>query len=316
MSARSADPLATGTHSGAHLPVLSQAVLTGWCGRLDGTYIDCTFGRGGHSGELLRKLDSKAQLLAIDRDPQALEAARQLAKEDSRVTVLDGNFAELLPTLPVASCAGVLFDLGVSSPQLDQAERGFSFQKDGPLDMRMDPRSGVSAADWLASADEVEIADALYHYGEERASRRIAKLIVEQRSQTPLLRTLELADLVASVIPRRGRTHPATKTFQALRIVVNDELGALESGLNSSLEVLEQSGRLAVVSFHSLEDRAVKRFMHGKAKAPPTDRRRPQLDDEFIPELRLRGKFGAERSELAVNARSRSAHLRVAERLR
>ena len=316
MSVQSADAPSRGSHQGAHLPVLPQAVLQGWCGRLDGTYVDCTFGRGGHSQSLLERLDSHARLYAMDRDPQALEDARAAAQKDSRVTVMDGNFAELLPTMAAASCAGILFDLGVSSPQLDQAERGFSFQKDGPLDMRMDPRSGVSAADWLAGATEVEIADALYHYGDENASRRIAKQIVAQRAEAPLLRTLELADLVASVIPRRGRTHPATKTFQALRIVVNDELGALESGLASAMELLEQGGRLAVISFHSLEDRAVKRFMNRKAKAPPADRRRPQLGEDFIPELRLLGKYDADAEELKLNPRSRSARLRVAERLR
>lgn len=316
MSARSADARSTSTSSGVHLPVLPQAVLEGWCGRVDGTYVDCTFGRGGHSRALLERLSDQARLYAIDRDPQALAEARTLAAQDRRVTALDGNFAELLPTLAEASCAGVLLDLGVSSPQLDQAGRGFSFQADGPLDMRMDPRSGVSAADWLASADEAEIADALYHYGEENASRRVAKLIVQQRAQAPLLRTLDLADLVASVIPRRGRTHPATKTFQALRIVVNDELGALESGLHSALQVLEQGGRLAVVSFHSLEDRVVKRFMQSKAKAPPVDRRRPPTGEVFVPELRLLGKYDADAAELAHNARARSARLRVAERLR
>ncbi|MCB1606803.1 MAG: 16S rRNA (cytosine(1402)-N(4))-methyltransferase RsmH, partial [Xanthomonadales bacterium] len=189
-------------------------------------------------------------------------------------------------------------------------------QADGPLDMRMNPRAGVSAADWLASASEAEIADALYHYGEEKASRRIARLIVAQRAQAPLLRTLELADLVASVIPRRGRTHPATRTFQALRIVVNDELGSLESGLESALRVLESGGRLAVISFHSLEDRVVKRFIQARSQAPAVDRRRPPSALEFVPELKALGKYDADQTELALNPRARSARLRVAERLR
>ncbi len=311
-----ATPADLSTNTDGHLPVLPAAVLDGWCGRLDGTYVDCTYGRGGHSRGLLDRLSAAARLYAIDRDPQAVAEARALAEQDRRVTAMDGNFAELLPTFDEASCAGVLMDLGVSSPQLDQGERGFSFQTDGPLDMRMDPRRGQSAADWLANASEAEIADALYHYGEENASRRIAKLIVAQRASAPLLRTLELADLVASVVPRRGRTHPATKTFQALRIVVNDELGALESGLQSALRVLEQGGRLAVISFHSLEDRVVKRFMAARAKAPAVDRRLPPSSEEFVPELRLLGKYEADQAELAANARARSARLRVAERLR
>ena len=315
MSAELADAKSSAADQ-VHLPVLPDAVLRGWCGRVDGAYIDCTFGRGGHSRALLSKLSDRARLYAIDRDPQALAAARALAAEDARVTPMDGNFADLLPQFDEASCAGILLDLGVSSPQLDQAERGFSFQADGPLDMRMNPRAGVSAADWLASASEAEIADALYHYGEEKASRRIARLIVAQRAQAPLLRTLELADLVASVIPRRGRTHPATRTFQALRIVVNDELGSLESGLESALRVLESGGRLAVISFHSLEDRVVKRFIQARSQAPAVDRRRPPSALEFVPGLKALGKYDADQTELALNPRARSARLRVAERLR
>jgi 16S rRNA (cytosine1402-N4)-methyltransferase len=221
----------------------------------------------------------------------------------------------VLPGLPAASWSGVLFDLGVSSPQLDQAERGFSFAKDGPLDMRMDPRRGLSAADWLAQASESDIADALFHYGEERAARRIARLITERRELAPLTRTLELAELVASQMPRQGRIHPATRTFQALRIVVNDELGALERGLDAALELLEAGGRLAVISFHSLEDRAVKRFLQRAAKPPAVDRRRPPSGHEFKPTLRLLGRFEADAAETGSNPRARSARLRVAERV-
>jgi 16S rRNA (cytosine1402-N4)-methyltransferase len=299
----------------AHQPVLCDAVVAGWYTRPDGAYVDCTFGRGGHSRALLARLGPTGRVVGMDRDPQALTEGMALAGADSRFELRDGNFADLLPTLPAAAWSGVLFDLGVSSPQLDQAERGFSFAKDGPLDMRMDPRHGVSAAEWLAQATEAEIADALYHYGEERASRRIARLIVERRELAPLTRTLELADLVASRLPRQGRIHPATRTFQALRIVVNDELGALERGLEAALELLEAGGRLAVISFHSLEDRAVKRFFQRAAKAPAVDRRRPPSATTFSPRLRLLGRIEADQAELACNPRSRSAHLRVAERL-
>ena len=301
--------------SSPHSPVLCQAAVDGWYSRPDGAYVDCTFGRGGHSRALFERLAPDARLIGIDRDPQALAVAAALAAADPRFELRDGNFADVLPTLQVASWSGVLFDLGVSSPQLDQAERGFSFAKDGPLDMRMDPRRGLSAADWLAQASEVEIADALFHYGEERASRRIARLIVERRTLTPLTRTLELAELVASQMPRHGRIHPATRTFQALRIVVNDELGALERGLEAALELLEAGGRLAVISFHSLEDRAVKRFLQRAAKPPAVDRRRPPSGDEFQPRLRLIGRFEADAAETCGNPRARSARLRVAERV-
>ncbi len=299
----------------AHHPVLCAAALAGWFARPDGAYVDCTFGRGGHSRALLARLGPAGRVLGIDRDPQALAEGAALAAADPRFELRDGNFADLLPTLAEASWSGVLFDLGVSSPQLDQAERGFSFAKDGPLDMRMDPRHGLSAAEWLAQATEAEIADALYHYGEERASRRIARLIVERRQLAPLTGTLELAELVASQLPRHGRIHPATRTFQALRIVVNDELGALERGLAAALELLEAGGRLAVISFHSLEDRAVKRFLQRAAKAPPVNRRRPPSATEFCPRLRLIGRFEAGQDEIDRNPRSRSARLRVAERL-
>lgn len=298
-----------------HRPVLAQATVDGWLSRPDGAYVDCTFGRGGHSRALLARLAPAARLVGIDRDPQALEACALLAAEDARFSWLDGNFADCLPTLPTGSWSGVLFDLGVSSPQLDQGERGFSFAKDGPLDMRMDPRRGPSAADWLAEASEAQIADALYHYGEERAARRIARVIVARRAQAPLTRTIELAELVASQLPRGGRIHPATRTFQALRIVVNDELGALERGLESAVELLEAGGRLAVISFHSLEDRAVKRFLQKSARAPAADRRRPVSDQDFVPTLRLLGRFEASAEEQGENPRARSARLRVAERL-
>jgi 16S rRNA (cytosine1402-N4)-methyltransferase len=236
---------------------------------------------------------------------------------DPRVSIFRGSFAELARwDATAAGLDGVLLDLGVSSPQLDVAERGFSFAKDGPLDMRMDPERGESAAQWLAHAGEKEIADVLWTLGEERMSRRIARAVVATRAQRPLERTSQLADLVASVVPRgKDRSHPATRSFQAIRIHVNRELGDLEDGLEAAFLRLKPGGRLAVISFHSLEDRIVKRFMAARAKAPPANRRLPETQ-AFVPTLRLVGdaRKAGER-ELAANPRSRSAVLRVAERI-
>jgi len=253
----------------------------------------------------------------MDKDPEAIAVATQLASEDARVAWRRGSFADLAQwPLADAGLDGVLFDLGVSSPQLDMAERGFSFGKDGPLDMRMDPESGESAAQWLAHASEKEIADVLWMYGDERQSRRIARAIVARRGDTPLLRTAQLADLIASVMPRGdSKIHPATRSFQAIRIFINRELVDLEGGLDAALERLKPGGRLAVISFHSLEDRIVKQFMAKHAKAPPANRRMP-IEIAFTPTLRLiDGAQTAGDAELATNPRARSAVLRVAEKL-
>jgi 16S rRNA (cytosine1402-N4)-methyltransferase len=301
----------------AHVAVLFAEVIEGLAVKADGTYLDGTFGRGGHARGVLALLGPKGRLLVMDKDPEAIAVAERLVAEDARVALRRGSFAELAQwPLAAAGLDGILFDLGVSSPQLDVAERGFSFGKDGPLDMRMDPDAGESAAQWLAHASDKEIADVLWTYGEERQSRRIARAIVARRAETPLLRTAQLADLIAQVMPRGdSRIHPATRSFQAIRIYINRELVDLEAGLDAALESLKPGGRLAVISFHSLEDRIVKQFMAKHAKAPPSNRRMP-VEVAFTPTLRLVG--GAQKAgeaELAANPRARSAVLRVAEKL-
>jgi 16S rRNA (cytosine1402-N4)-methyltransferase len=300
----------------AHVPVLFAQVMDGLQVIEDGIYLDGTFGRGGHARGVLHKLGPGGRLLLMDKDPEAIAAAELAFGDDTRVRIRRGSFAELGQWDAAAELDGVLFDLGVSSPQLDVAERGFSFGKDGPLDMRMDPDAGESAAQWLARADERAIADVLWTYGDERQSRRIARAIVARRAEQPLTRTAQLADLIASVMPRRdSKTHPATRSFQAIRIHINRELADLEAGLDAALARLKPGGRLAVISFHSLEDRIVKQFMNRHAKAPPSNRRLPEAQP-FVPTLQLHGgAIKADADELAGNPRARSAVLRVAEKL-
>jgi len=309
-----------------HLPVLFEQVMEGLQVREDGTYLDGTFGRGGHARGVLQRLGPGGRLLLMDKDPEAIAHAEQAFAGDPRVSILRGSFAAMAGWEATrAGVDGILLDLGVSSPQLDVAERGFSFGKDGPLDMRMDPDSGESAAQWLARAEEADIADVLWNYGEERMSRRIARAIVARREDKPLMRTAELADLLASVIGRKHAAgkkaagkkelHPATRSFQAIRIHINRELADLETGLDAALQCLKTDGRLAVISFHSLEDRIVKRFISSHAKAPPANRRLPALD-AFNPTLTAIGS--AQRAmpeETAANPRARSAVLRVARKL-
>ena len=283
----------------------------------DGAYLDGTFGRGGHARGVLQRLGSGGRLLLMDKDPEAIAVAERAFGGDPRVALRRGSFAAIGQWDAVADgLDGVLLDLGVSSPQLDVAERGFSFGKDGPLDMRMDPDSGESAAQWLARAEEGEIADVLWTYGEERMSRRIARAIVARRATEPLARTSELAELIASVMPRgRHDIHPATRSFQAIRIHVNSELDDIERGLDAAHDALRPGGRLAVISFHSLEDRIVKRFIAARAKAPPGNRRLPEATG-FVPTLRAVGAARkADAAELAANPRARSAVLRVAEKV-
>jgi 16S rRNA (cytosine1402-N4)-methyltransferase len=308
--------------SAVHVPVLFAQVMEGLAVKTEGTYLDGTFGRGGHARGVLQRLGPGGRLLLMDKDPEAIAVAGREFGGDARVAIRRGSFAGLAQwDATNGGLDGVLFDLGVSSPQLDVAERGFSFGKDGPLDMRMDPEAGESAAEWLAHASDREIADVLWTYGEERQSRRIARAIVARRVETPLLRTAQLADLIASVMPRGGddkfgkSRHPATRSFQAIRIFINRELADLEAGLEAAHARLREGGRLAVISFHSLEDRIVKQFMAKHAKAPPANRRMP-VEIAFVPTLRLVG--GAQRAdaaETAANPRARSAVLRVAERL-
>ena len=299
-----------------HSPVLLQAAVDGLNVRAEGAYLDGTFGRGGHAAEILRRLDGRGRLLLIDRDPEAVAVARARFADDARVCVRHANFADMADwELARDGLDGVLLDLGVSSPQLDQAARGFSFMADGPLDMRMDPSQGESAAQFLAHADAERIADVLWRLGEERMSRRIAQAIVDARTEQPLQRTLQLAQLIARVIGgrREAGKHPATRSFQALRLHVNGELDALQRGLEAACQCLLPGGRLVVISFHSLEDRLVKQFMRGP-QAPRVARGLP-APSMPPPLLRVIGrKQFAGAVELAANPRARSAVLRVAER--
>ena len=298
-----------------HVPVMLTEVLEGLRVEADGTYLDGTFGRGGHAREVLKRLGPDGRLLLLDRDPEAIASARDEFAKDARVAIRHASFAQLAEW-PEAQMGldGVLLDLGVSSPQLDDPTRGFSFQHEGPLDMRMDPTRGTSAAEWLAAADEKEIADVLWRHGEERMGRRIARAIVETGRGRHLATTRELADLVAKTIGYRERNkHPATRTFQALRIHVNDELGALQQGLEAALAALKPGGRLVVISFHSLEDRAVKQFIRGEV-ARPVRRGLPPPDTAPTPLVAIGKAQFAGNAELALNPRARSAVLRIAEK--
>ena len=300
-----------------HVPVLFGEVMDGLAVKADGTYLDGTFGRGGHARGVLQRLGPGGRLLLMDKDPEAIAVAEREFGGDARVAIRRGSFADLGAWDAAQSgLDGVLLDLGVSSPQLDEARRGFSFAKDGPLDMRMDPEHGESAAQWLARAGEAEIADVLWTHGEERMSRRIARAIIARRAQQPIARTAELADVIAAAVPRgAGKIHPATRSFQAIRIHVNRELQDVDAGLDAAHAALAPGGRLAVISFHSLEDRRVKRFIARHAKAPPANRRLPDARG-FAPTLRAIGTaYKAGAAELAANPRARSAVLRVAEKL-
>lgn len=290
-----------------HRPVMLGAAVAGLAPRPAGVYVDCTYGRGGHSAAILERLDGSGTLHALDQDPEAVADARARFAGVPGFFIHARNFGALgmlAAELGIAGrIDGVLMDLGVSSPQLDAAERGFSFGKPGPLDMRMNPTAGESAAQWLARAPEAEIADVLWRYGEERNSRRIARRIVQLRASQPITTTAELAALIASVPGPRSRSiHPATRSFQAIRIHVNRELEMLEQGLAAAIEVLAPGGRLVVISFHSLEDRLVKHRLRDAARAEP-------------PRLKLLGKQFPSAQECADNPRARSAVLRIAEKL-
>ncbi|MGR6873433.1 16S rRNA (cytosine(1402)-N(4))-methyltransferase RsmH [Pseudomonas sp. HK3] len=303
-----------------HITVLLHEAVDALVQDVDGLYIDCTFGRGGHSRLILEKLSAQGRLIGIDKDPRAIATANELANEDSRFSICHGSFADMTTWLeqngdgrPVA---GILMDLGVSSPQLDEAERGFSFMNDGPLDMRMNTESGLTAAQWVASAKEEDIANVLYQFGEERHSRRLAKAIVMRRSEEPFERTLDLAQVIKDAHPKweKGR-HPATKSFQAIRIFLNDELGDLTTGLDIATDLLAKSGRLVVISFHSLEDRMVKRFIRAKEKGPQLPPDIPIMESDYPIILKHIGKaIKPSKEEVNANIRSRSAIMRVAEK--
>lgn len=307
-----------------HITVLLEEAVAALSPRADGCYVDGTFGRGGHSRLILERIGPGGRLLGFDKDPLAIATGNTLAAEDGRFVVVQRSFAELADELAVRGLAGqvsgILLDLGVSSPQLDDAERGFSFLNDGPLDMRMDPSRGVSAAQFIATADEGEIARVFKEYGEERFAKRMARAVVARRQEQPFERTADLAQVLTVANPawEKGK-NPATRAFQGLRIHVNNELGDLERGLDAALENLEVGGRLVVISFHSLEDRIVKQFMrkHAKGEMDKLPRDLPIIPKAFEPRLRLIGKpqFASE-AELKANPRSRSAVMRVAEKLR
>jgi len=303
------------TQARTHVPVMLTQVLDGLRVKPEGTWLDGTFGRGGHAREVLARLGPRGRLLLMDRDPEAIASAQREFAADPRVAIRHANFSELAEWPETrAGLDGVLLDLGVSSPQLDDPARGFSFMAEGPLDMRMDPTRGTSAAEWLAGADEREIAAVLWRWGEERMSRRIARAIVERNRERPLATTRELADLVATALGYRERhKHPATRTFQALRIHVNDELGELERGLEAARERLKAGGRLAVISFHSLEDRIVKQFIRGEIARPVRRGLPPPPVEPSLLEAVGRAQF-ADEAEVAANPRARSAVLRVAEK--
>jgi 16S rRNA (cytosine1402-N4)-methyltransferase len=302
--------------------VLLREALEGLALRDDGWYLDATYGRGGHSAEILARLGPQGRLLALDKDPDAVAHGADRFAADSRFTIRHAGFEELgtvaAPWLAGRRLAGILVDLGVSSPQLDQPARGFSFANDGPLDMRMNTAVGATAAEWLAGVSQAELSDALFAYGEEPRARQIAAAIVRARQAEPIATTRALAEVVAAHAGRQqSRTHPATRVFQAIRIAVNAELAALERALPQAVELLAAGGRLVVISFHSLEDRIVKRFMAREARGDEVYAGLPNIPAHARPRLTLVGRLVRPgEDEVENNPRARSARLRVAERER
>jgi 16S rRNA (cytosine1402-N4)-methyltransferase len=305
----------------AHEPVLVAEVLAGLALTRDGWYVDATYGRGGHSTEILARLGDHGRLLALDKDPEAVADGRKRLGADARFAIAHSGFEDLrhvaAPWLGGRRAQGVLLDLGVSSPQLDTAERGFSIMRQGPLDMRMDPTGGETAAEWLARVSEADLVQVLRDYGEEPRARQVAAALVAARKLEPIETTEQLAALVARVVRRgKARIHPATRVFQALRIAVNRELDALEQALHASLDILADGGRLVVISFHSLEDRIVKRFIAHEARGDERYAGLPEVPADAAPRVKPIGRLvRPEAAEIARNARARSARLRVAERL-
>jgi 16S rRNA (cytosine1402-N4)-methyltransferase len=304
-----------------HTTVLLDEAVNGLNIRPDGIYIDGTFGRGGHSRLILSQLGAEGRLLAIDRDPQAIAAAQAI--DDPRFSIIHGPFSELAEYARERDLQGkidgILLDLGVSSPQLDDAERGFSFMRDGPLDMRMDPTRGQSAAQWLLTADEADIAWVIKTFGEEKFGKRIARAIIERNREEPMTRTKELAAVVAAAMPVKDKfKHPATRTFQAIRIWINSELEEIEKALKGSIEALAPGGRLSIISFHSLEDRIVKRFMRENSRGPQVPAGLPMTEAQLNKlggrDLKSLGKMMPGEEEVAENVRARSSVLRIAER--
>ncbi|SFU71187.1 16S rRNA (cytosine(1402)-N(4))-methyltransferase RsmH [Xenorhabdus koppenhoeferi] len=304
-----------------HTSVLLDEAVNGLNIQEDGIYIDGTFGRGGHSRLILSKLGPNGRLMAIDRDPQAIEASKTIT--DERFSITHGPFSELATYVEnaglVGKINGVLLDLGVSSPQLDDPERGFSFMRDGPLDMRMDPTRGLSASEWLMKAEAEDIAWVLKTFGEERFAKRIARAIVARNQEQPITRTRELAELIAQASPvKEKHKHPATRSFQAIRIYINSELEEIERALDGALRVLTPQGRLSVISFHSLEDRIVKRFIRQNSQGPQVPVGLPLTDAQLKAlggrSLKSIGKMKPSEDEVAANPRARSSILRFAEK--
>lgn len=305
----------------AHTTVLLAEAVDALAIKADGLYVDGTYGRGGHSAYLLERLNQQGRLLVIDKDPAAIKHARDLYAGDPRVHAWHGSFRDFPQALEESELAsgidGLLLDLGVSSPQLDEAERGFSFMREGVLDMRMNPEAGLSARQWLMQADEKDIAQVLWLYGEERFSRQIARAIVKARAVETLETTLQLADLIAKAVPKReAGKNPATRSFQAIRIKVNQELEDLEACLSAGFKQLNKGGRFAVISFHSLEDRMVKHFLREHSTPPRLPKGLPVQASDITPPLRLVGKaLRPSEAEVENNVRARSATLRVAEKV-
>ncbi len=303
-----------------HETVLLKEAIAALLVDPEGRYVDGTFGRGGHSRRTLQRLSPNGSLLGIDKDPEAIAVGKKLEEEDPRFSIAQGSFAELKALVAERYSGhvdGVLLDLGVSSPQLDQAERGFSFLRDGPLDMRMNPNEGMSAAEWLATASEQEIAKVFKEYGEERYSRRLAKAVVLARAEKPIETTLQLAKIISEAHPawEKGK-HPATKVFQAIRIFINNELGDLECFLEDVLDVLAIGGRLVIISFHSLEDRMVKRFIKKHVRGDELPANVPVMESQLNKRLKQVGKaIRADVQEVQANVRSRSAIMRIAEKI-
>lgn len=304
-----------------HQSVLLQQAVDALVTDESGFYIDGTFGRGGHSKRILEKLSGEGRLLVVDKDPEAISEAEKLKQQDSRLIVAHCSFAQIADLADnhgvSGNVSGVLLDLGVSSPQLDEAERGFSFSKDGPLDMRMNNAEGMTAQEWLASAREEEMARVFFEYGEERFSRRIARAIAEERKQTSITGTLQLAELVKQAHPAwEKHKHPATRVFQAIRIQINNELGELEQVLSSIVGILRTGGRMVVISFHSLEDRLVKQFINREQRGDDFPPDMPVTQSQLNPRLKRVGKqVRADVAEVSENVRARSAVLRVAEKI-
>jgi 16S rRNA (cytosine1402-N4)-methyltransferase len=304
-----------------HLPVMLDEVIENLAIKADGVYVDATFGRGGHTQAILSKLSPAGRLFVLDKDPEAIAFARQYFGSDSRFVAQQGSFTQLETLLKShqlhGQVDGILFDLGVSSPQLDTPERGFSFMRAGKLDMRMDSSQGIDAATWIATVPEKELANVLWEYGEERFSRRVARSIVQSRTETPITTTDQLAAIVSAAIPNweKGK-HPATRSFQAIRIAINHELDDLQLGLAQSLEALKVGGRLLVISFHSLEDRLVKHFIQRHERGDEFPAGLPIKQDQFRTRLKRTGRaIKSTEREIEMNPRARSAILRIAEKL-